>query len=129
MKLLFRWALFILPALIVTGCETDTNPGGPAAPLPGTYKVPPKSSKPTMAPRSLTDVRREMLEKKAKEAAARGTETEPNSASAPETAKPADSIPAAPKDVSPAPSAPRKPAAPPAAPPNDAATKTTVPKP
>jgi hypothetical protein len=117
------------PALIVTGCETDPNAGGPAASLPGTYKVPPKSSKTAMAPRSLTDVRLGMLDKKVKEAAATGTGTEPNNASAPEAAKPADSIPAAPKDVSPAPSAPPKPAGPPAAPPNDAASKTTVPKP
>jgi hypothetical protein len=125
---------FISGCLVVllplSGCDSNPNPGGPSALISPSAAPRPPIAFPSngFQQKSLQEVRREMLEKKAKEEVAKAPATEPSGDSAPGLAKPEESKPAAPKDASPVPSTPPKPAAPPSTPPNDAASKTTPPK-
>lgn len=65
-----RCFLFGCLVLLLSGCELNSNPGGPSAPIsPSAVPRPPVAASPPggFQQKSLQEARREMLEKKAKE--------------------------------------------------------------
>jgi hypothetical protein len=84
--------LWLLPVVILSGCTTEPNPGGPSVPPAGSVPNPAPTSAAPLKPGSIAEFRKAKLEKEqaeAKAAASKAAAETPNTAPAtPKTAPP-----------------------------------------